>query len=223
MKIPSFIRIAFFALLIFTTTQSLGQEAAPDRFSKKDFMVSYGNGYPSPVRFAINRLVKSNNELSASGIGPNFLKLEYGISKKFSVALNATYSYSDIYWTQDARNPSTGLFEPYRHGVDLWEVSAGLRANYYFLKKKNWLMYGGLGAGAGHIELESYVNAPKERLYTEIKFPITWTFEGTVGARYFVAKNIALYSEVGIGQSWLLYNLYYIPAAIGQLGFSIKF
>ncbi len=213
------------ALLIAFSLCALTARAQDDfagRFKKGDVMVSLGYGIPSSLRIYLNKR-ESNRDLSASGYGPVMLKLEYGLSNKLSISLNAFYAYSDVQWIQDARNPATGLQEPYRHGVDVWEVGAGLRANYYFLKKKNWNLYGGLGAGLGHIEVETYSFAPKERIYVNHVFPITWNYEGTIGARYFVAQNFALYTEIGIGQSWNLYNYYYIPAAFAQFGISLNF
>lgn len=210
-------------LLLFSAVSSKAQGDFAGRFKKNNFLVSYGLGGPSPVRFAINSLIESNNELTANGYGPHLLKVEYGISNKFSIALTANYNYTDVHWMQNARNPANGEQQLYRHGVELWEAGVGLRGNYYFLKKKNWNCYAGLGAGLGHAELESYSFAPKERLYAELTFPTTITFEGTVGTRYFLAQNFALYTEVGIGQSWFLYETYFIPAALVQVGMSVQF
>ncbi len=221
MKTSQMKPLALFFVLLLTDISVGAQDDFAGRFAKRDVQVSLSYGLPSPLRAYLN-IRPSNRELKATGYGPNFLKIEYGITNKFSVLANAYYNFSDVHWIQDARNPATGLQEPYRHGVEAWEFAAGLRVNYYFLKKKNWNLYGGLGAGGGYIQVETYTMAPKERVYIHFEEPFTWNFEGTLGARYFLAKNIALFSEIGIGQSWYLFKYYYIPSSIAQLGLSIK-
>jgi hypothetical protein len=208
---------------VLVSTVSFGQDQEIEQhFKKKNVLVSIAYGLPSSIRMYLNRQ-ESNRELTARGFGPMMLQVEYAITNKLSIGINGFYGYSDVSWIQDARNPATGLQEPYRHGAEVWEAGVNLRANYYFYKKKNWNLYGGLGAGRGHAEVETYSFAPKERIYIHHEFPTAWTFEGTAGARYFATQEIALFAEIGIGQSWFLYNYYYIPAAFGKLGFSIKF
>lgn len=216
---------ALLLLLPFFSICSTAQDAEEfaGRFSKKDVQISLSYGLPSPLRAYLNlRPPNNSRDISATGYGPNFLKVEYGLGNKISILATAYYNFNDVHWMQDARNPATGLQEPYRHGVETWEIAFGLRANYYYLKKKNWNLYAGLGAGMGYIELETYSMAPKERVYISYEEPSTWNFECTAGARYYLAKNIALFSELGIGQSWYLFEYYYIPSSFLQLGFSIQ-
>ena len=225
MKIPQGSILLLLLLLLNCRSSAQKNDSSYYQFGKKDVQISVGYGMPSAVGGYLKVRERTNpnqRKLTSKGYGPQFLKLEYGISQRFSVLLNAYYNFSDIYWTQNARNPTTGLQEPYRHGVEAWEVGLSLRTNYYFLKRKNWNCYGGLGVGRGYAELETYTLAPKERVYISFEEPGIWNFEGTIGARYFLAKNIALFSEVGIGQSWYLFKLYYIPSSIIQLGFSVK-
>lgn len=216
----SYVLWIIFLLLAFNS-RAQDEENYAGRFGKKNVLVSLSYGVPSALRMYLNRQ-ESQRELTALGYGP-MMQIEYAISDKISIALNGFYGYSDVSWMQDARNPANGLQEQYRHGAEVWEAGVNLRANYYFYKKENWNFYAGLGAGRGHIEVETYSFAPKERIYIHHEFPTTWTFEGTVGARYFLTKEIALFAEAGIGQSWYLYNYYFVPAAFGKLGFSINF
>jgi len=41
--------------------------------------------------------------------------------------------------------------------------------------------------------------------------------------RYYFTKNIGVYSEVGLGKAWFIFNKYFIPESIFQAGVNVKF
>jgi len=187
---------------------------------KGNLMLSAGYSVPSALRIYLRR-EQTGTDLTVDGYGPLMAKLEYALFKKFTIGVSGFYSYSDVHWVQDAKN-AQGELAPFRHGVIVKEAALGLRLNYYFLNKAKWNMYGGVGVGRGYANAETYTEAPKDKIYINHTFPSPYNFEGTVGARYFLNKYLGFYAELGIGQSWLLYQYYYIPAAFGQLGITFK-
>ena len=213
--------LVFWTLPMPTWAQKKSEKQAKvTRVKKGNIMLTAGYGVPSALRIYLRR-EEAGKDLTVDGIGPLMAKLEYCLFKKFTIGVSGTYAKNDVHWIQDAKN-SLGDFEPFRHGVIVTEAALGLRLNYYFLNRAKWNMYGGLGAGRGYANAETYTEAPKDKVYINHTFPSPYHFEGTVGGRYFFTKNIGLYAELGIGQSWLLYEYYYIPAALGQIGISLK-
>ncbi len=188
---------------------------------KGNFITSVGYGLPGALRIYLRR-EEAGKDLKAIGIGPLMGKVEYALFENFTIGLSSTYAQNDVHWLQDAKDEN-GNLKPYRHGVIVKEAALGLRLNYYFINKTKWNMYGGLGAGRGYANAETYTEAPKEKVYINHTFPSPWHFEGTIGSKYFLTKNIGVYTELGLGQSWLLYEYYFIPAAIAQFGLSVKF
>ncbi len=212
-----FIQLIIFILLSgHVAAQTLG-----DTYVKKgDFIVTTGYGFPSALRIYLKR-EKPDEDLNIRGYGPAHLKLEYMLLKKLTVGISGFYSYSDVYWQANAQ-ALDGTMQPFRHGVQVWEAAAGLRLNYYFYQKRSINFYAGAGAGIGYANAETYTFSPKERIYINHTFPPPFNFEATVGGRLFLSKNIGIYTELGVGQSWLLYNYYFIPASIFQFGLTVK-
>lgn len=220
MKSINNLKILLIIVTLFGSFNSIAQVDPERHIRKGDFMISTGYGFPSALRVYLNR-ERADDDLTVKGYGPALLKFHYALSNKFTIGIHGFYNYSDVHWLANAKDLN-GNQKLYRHGVQVWEAAASARVNYYFLKKKGWNMYGGVAAGMGFANAETYTYAPKEKIYINHRFPPPYNFEGTIGAQYFVSNSIGLYTELGIGQGFLLYKYYFIPAAVAQFGLTIK-
>jgi len=213
-------RSLLFALFCFSVYNVNAQKSDDNRPRIGNVMLSTAYGMPSALRMYLNREEASSN-FEVRGYGPTFLKVDYMLLNKLSVGINGMYAYNDVYWTANAKDLNN-VMKPYRHGVQVWEAAANIRVNYYFYTKNDWNVYAGVGAGLGYVNAETYALSPVERIYINHRFPTPYSFEGTIGTKYFFSNTIGLLAEFGVGQSWLLYDYYFIPAAFLQCGISVK-
>ena len=188
--------------------------------NKNNMVLSVGYGTPSALRMYIRR-EEADKDLKVEGFGPFTVKFEFSPIKKITIGFNGIFNTSDVHWLQNA-NDAYGISQPYRHGVIVKERGIALRLNYYFKQTNTFNFYTGVGAGLGYINAETYTRAPKEKLYINHTFPTPYHFEGTIGTRYFINDHLGLFSEIGVGQSWLIYEYYFVPAAFVQMGLSVK-
>lgn len=183
--------------------------------------ISLGYGTPSIIRTYL-KIKNTHNDYWIKGSGPYMFKFEYFFLNKISIGLNATYSASKIAWMDDGYDTVIHNVRPYEYGVKAKEISGLLRANYHFGHRKKLDNYAGLGFGYGYITLESYSTAPLNQINATNSVPRPITIEATYGMRYYFTKNIAIYTELGLGKSWIILHKYFLPESIIQFGFNIK-
>lgn len=185
------------------------------------FVISMGYGAPSILRKFLTINTKKT-EFNIRGSGPYILKAEYVFHKNISIGFNATYNYSNVNWLEDGALPQGG-WTKYEYGVNVNEISVNIRANYHYWNRKKWDGYVGLGGGYGYIDAATYTKAPRVTFNSYYRFPNPISLECTAGLRYFIIKNVGLYTELGLGKSWILYEKYFIPEALIQSGICIRF
>lgn len=208
-------------LLIFNLgkTQSFNDE---NRFAERHGMtISLGYGTPSIIRTYL-KIKNTHNDYWIKGSGPYMFKFEYLLLNRISIGLNATYSASKIAWMDDGYDTTIHDVRPYEYGIKAKELSGLLRTNYHFGHRKKLDTYVGLGFGYGYITLKSYSTAPLNQINANNSVPRPITLEATYGMRYYFSKNIALYTELGLGKSWIILHKYFLPESIIQLGLNIK-
>lgn len=219
MKKRTSIFLLFFLYPTFLFAQNVSD--VEPTLKKGNILCTAGVGFPSILRLYLKKETKQT-EYHIAGYGPLIFKVDYVLLKNFSVGVDATYNYTDLYYFDDGRDDNN-VWSVYRYGVRVKEFSANLRLNYHFINKKKWDMYAGAGMGYGAINVETYSTAPRPSYYLNYNFPKPLSFESTVGARYFFNKHLGLYSEIGLGRSWVLYKKYFLPEAVVQGGICIKF
>ncbi|MEZ5046613.1 MAG: hypothetical protein R2831_06440 [Chitinophagaceae bacterium] len=191
------------------------------RLQKNQVLITAGYGFPSVLRFVL-KLKTNREDFFIKGAGPFIFKAEYMASKRIGVGLNASYNYSVLYWYDTGYDTIQKNYHDFEFGIQGRELSGAIRVNYHFLQKSKFDMYGGIGIGTGIINLHSYSKAHTVNINLDYELPRPYYFDATVGARYFFTKNIGLYSELGLGKSWLLYKKYFVPEAIIQGGLSLR-
>lgn len=190
--------------------------------NKSQWVVSAGYGAPSIIRTFLKKN-NTHNDYKIVGWGPYMVKAEYRITPRWGVGLNFTYSFSRLSFMADGYDTTTKKIRPFEYGVEMEDMTAILRTNYHFYRSEKWQGYVGAGIGYGRIVLGTYSTAPLNQFSVGYSIPRPLSLEATVGLRYFITKHLGLYTELGLGKSWVLYNKYFIPESLGQLGVTVKF
>lgn len=210
----------YIILLMFIANATIGkaqQQIYSKVNRKKLFSVQLGYGAPSIVR-TILRMKNEQHALTISGFGPIMCKVNYRIHKRVSIGLHGSYSFSKVTWYDDGYDPAIHKERPYIYGVKSYEISGLVRANYHFLQRKRIDAYVGAGIGYGKYKFEAFDEAPVNEFKIVYSLPRPISLEATVGLRYHFLSHWGIYSELGIGKSWLIFNKYFIPESILQGG-----
>lgn len=189
--------------------------------NKGSFTISAGYGAPSVLRTYLKART-NRDEYRILGSGPFMLKAEYMLTRRWSIGLTGSYSYSKIYWMMDSWDTVSKSYKPFEFGIEARELAASLRSNYHFFVTPKWDLYGGLGFGIGRFSLNTYTTSPTNQFFTNFDIPEPYSMEATIGGRYFLHKNLAVYSELGVGKAWLIFKSKIIPDALFQAGITLK-
>ncbi|MBK7586867.1 MAG: hypothetical protein IPI22_00250 [Bacteroidetes bacterium] len=190
---------------------------------KHQFMFTVGYGAPSFVRAYLKyKKTDAGYDYKVSGVGPLIAKTEFMISNKFGVGINASFSQSKISWLADDYDTVQQAYRKFEFGIKAYEISGTVRGNYHFWKRKNIDSYAGLGIGYGLIHMWSYTFAHTTRFGIVYDFPPPISLECTWGIKYFPLKNLGIFTELGLGKSFILFNKYFIPEALVQAGLTLK-
>lgn len=189
--------------------------------AKGHLFISAGYGAPSIIRTFL-KVTNTHNDYWIVGYGPYMFKLEYLLNDRLSVGLNGTYSFSRLSFMFDGYDPALHKIRPYEYGVEMEDYSLLLRSNYHYYTKKHLDLYAGAGIGYGRLALGTYSTAPLNEFSVGFIPPKPLSLEATAGIRYYVWKRLAIYSEIGLGKSWLLLRKYFIPESVVQAGLCYK-
>ena len=184
-------------------------------------MITLGYGAPSIVR-AFLKYKTTRDEVGVAGSGPYIFKSEFMVHKRIGVGVNLSYSQSRIYWYDVGYDTISQSYRDFEFGIRANEFSGTVRANYHYIKHPKLDAYAGLGFGYGRFNMESYTLAHTTQFSIKYDVPKPLSLEATTGLRYFPLKNLGVYTEVGIGKSWILFNKYFLPEALIQAGIVLK-
>lgn len=188
---------------------------------KYNAMLSIGYATPSVVRGYLRRQT-SRDKISISGIGPILLKTEYMISNRFGICINGSFSNYKLSWQDVGYDTIQKQYRLFEFGIKSYELAGTIRGNYHFWKRKKIDSYAGIGIGYGLFHIGSYTYAHTTRFAINYDLPPTLSLECTYGIKYFPIPYIGLFTEIGLGKSWILFDKYFIPEALIQAGISFK-
>lgn len=189
--------------------------------NKGNVVYSLGMAVPSIIREYL-KYKTDRDQIVIKGTGPFLIKSELMLSNRVGVSLNGSYTWAQISWQDDGYDTIQNIYRKFEFGVRAYEISGIVRGNYHYWKRKKIDSYVGLGVGYALINMSSYTKAHTTKFKIVYDFPPPLSFECTWGLRYFPLKNLGIYTEVGLGKSWLLFNKYFIPEALVQAGICIK-
>jgi len=216
-------KTTIFSILFFVLLGKFSVLLAQERcINKNDAVVTVGYGAPSIIR-AFLKYKTTQEQIRVSGAGPFIFKSELMLTPRFGISLNATFSQSKVAWDGDGFDTIKQGYRPFEFGIRAVEFSGLVRGNYHFIRTSKFDAYGGLGFGYGFINMRAYTMAHTTTFSFKYALPNPLSLEATAGVRYFPLKNLGVYSEVGIGKSWILFEKYFIPEALIQSGIVFKF
>ncbi len=205
------------ALLIFLTANSVANAQAwdlPWDLKAHDIGQLHGHvgfGAPRVDNKHFDKLI-GEYEFNSVGAGPFYGRLEYGLSRKLSVSLGATYTNYKASFSRDKLDANTGRTFPFEYGTIVNNIAITSRLFYHMYTSVRWDVYTTGGIGYDIYKSEDYTtytpDAPTFTTY--FKRPPAATFEGGVGFRYFFLNRTAFYMEGGYGKSY------------AQVGFIVK-
>lgn len=221
------VAVCFFAFLLGVMTASARKRDGIDfddaAVHKGNAVITLGYGTPSIVR-AFLKIRTTRDQIQVAGSGPYVFKAEYMIGHRFGISLNAAYSQSRVFWYDYGFDTIQQKYrDDFEFGIRAYELSGTLRGNYHFLKRKKLDAYAGLGMGYGFFNMRSYTLAHTTRFEIVYDVPRPLSLEATAGLRYFPLKWLGLYTEVGLGKSWILFEKYFLPEALIQGGVVFRF
>lgn len=219
--------IALLALLAFTllSVPGMGKEKrdlSEAAVHKGNVNITFGYGAPSIVR-AFLKLRTTRDQITVAGSGPYIFKAEYMLTHRLGISLNGAYSQSKVFWFDVGYDTVKQIYRDFEFGIRGYELSGTLRANYHYIKHRKLDAYAGVGFGYGLFNMRSYTLAHTTRFEIKYDIPKPLSLEATTGLRYFPIKNLGIYTEVGLGKSWILYKKYFLPEALIQAGLVLKF
>mgnify|MGYP001627311218 CR=1 FL=1 len=235
--------LALAVLVTFTTNAQKYKNTESSAVDANNLVFSAGYGAPSIIRsyLKIRNIINSDstvtrrevlkayftgrtygNDMFVKGYGPIIFKAEYMLSKRWGVNINGAYSRSQVAWMEDGWDTIEVRYRKFEAGIIGKELSGMLRVNYHYLKRAKVDMYAGLGYGRGLIRLQSYTKAHTSMFNIRYDIPRPISLEATTGIRYFPHRNIGIYSEFGVGKSWIIFRRFFLPEAILQGGVVVK-
>jgi hypothetical protein len=189
---------------------------------KGNITFSGAYGFPSIVR-AFLKIRTDRAQYSIMGMGPLMFKCDFMLNNRWSIGINAAYNFSRISWLDGGYDPQLHHIRDYEYGIEAEEISGTVRTNYHFRTTNRKDVYAGFGLGYGHLTLASYTEAPLNQFSVGYAIPKPFSVEATIGYRHYFFKNIGIYTELGLGKSWILFKKYFLPEAIIQAGINLKF
>ena len=185
------------------------------------FNISAGYGTPSIIR-AYLKYKTTRDQIRVYGSGPFMVKSEFMVNNRFGIGLNCSYSQSRIAWMDTGYDTILQKYRLFEFGIKAYEISGTLRGNYHFIQRKKLDSYAGFAMGYGLIHMWSYTLAHTTHFSIVYDFPRPLSLECTWGLRYFPTKHIGLYTELGVGKSWILFQKYFLAEALIQGGVIIN-
>lgn len=150
-----------------------------DSYAGSDSTVSDYSTLGLPGSLGVHYYVESNE------------RWNYGLEVNYTLS-GYKYNYVDTVFT------TSGMYmETYNLSFKKSQLRILLRANYYFVQRDKFKLYGGVGAGYRHIFRTTTSNQPGF-VETTVKNTIPFTGRIAVGFKYYPLENIGLFGDVGV-------------------------
>jgi opacity protein-like surface antigen len=212
-KIKNMKKILTFLFLVTSFNVFAQQVEKPVRtydtgFRPKSTIVSLGYGGPN-IAPLLYKFDGSVSKLSATIVGPAYIKFEYGLGRYFGLGFNLAASKTEIKWVKEELKQISGSSSYYVYNdtkVSRNALSGLLRLNGHFAPGKKLDPYLGVGLGFRTI---TYTDATNEQAIKDAKdfhknFDAKYLIVGgefTFGLRFYFTKNIAAYAEFGLAKT----------------------
>jgi opacity protein-like surface antigen len=193
-------RLLFSASLVaLLSLASMPSMLRAQSFVEGSHQLSVGHG---AVTFLsnLNRSFDLYQDVGYSGLGPLYFKYEYAVTDKIGMGVNFAYAeneWSYRYSTTDENGNTTFYDETTKR--DTYSILA--RMNFHFGNSERFDPYFGFGVGYRDANWRMSSTGPDGGSGVVLKSLMPFGMEFTLGGRYYFAKNIGLYAEVGAAKS----------------------
>ena len=201
------------------------EESDEKAFKEGTLAITLGYGFPNLYKSIYKGLIVNTNSLSnlynydtyaytSKGLGPLFVKADYGLTKLigigiiggyFNAVINETRTYTVSEYDSGTGNYYNAVYQD-KTDYNYSSLSIGARINFHFGTGEKLDPYAGVGAGysLNQSKLTYSTNNPN----TIARSPYSGTgiptyFAITVGMRYYFTPNIGIYGEIGFDK-WSL-------------------
>lgn len=186
-----------FVFIFLVSYASFAQKANDMAYEKGNSTISLGYGIVNVWKSFLGLIPIPEYEVKSPGVF-TFI-YEYGITKRFSGGLAASYSRI------------RGKAERFQIADQLTIISVDLRANYHLWTNKKFDPYFGAGIGFNNSKYKN-LDTHTVAVADNSKTPSTLDFSGQVGIKYFPIPHFGLYAEAG-----------YVGGAIVHVGLTGRF
>ena len=182
-----------------TLAQDLSGSSKSTGFYKGRTNISLGHGFGNFSQ-SLFKTAEKTEGYAYQGLGPYHAKIEYALTDHSGLGVSFNYAGSMIGYDANVMGQST------RQKLNWNGFSALIRYNYHFMTGTRFDPYIGAGMGFRWSKYQYGVDAAeKESVTLPSLFPLG--FEMTVGARYYLIPNLALYGEGGLAKGILQVGL----------------
>ncbi|MFN5416413.1 MAG: outer membrane beta-barrel protein [Flavobacteriia bacterium] len=181
-----------FALILFGTTSLFAQSV-----EKGSILITPYAGFPNLTKVLLKSIDRVY-ETEVDSKGPFGIKADYLFNEKISFGINFIYNSASISGKVDSLTNDI-IDTTYNIKINMNRFRFHANAKYHFFIGEKFDSYVGLGFGlnARRYTIDTdYPNFDKQGLFATL-IPISGRFD--VGANFFLAKNIGLNLELGIG------------------------
>jgi hypothetical protein len=196
--------VIFTLLMASNTVRAQGWDYYWDIKAHNKGQIHLGIGYGQPrLDKYLFDYQKDSIDFKLAGVGPFFVRAEYGITRKLSVLISASYIRYKSEWKRMRPDPLYGFDLPFRYGTEAQDIAANLRFNYHLFVNKDWDVFIGGGAGYNSFSNKDFTSyGPDDTLFvSQFKKPFPVSYEMSFGVRYFFLTRTAIYLEAGLGKS----------------------
>jgi opacity protein-like surface antigen len=187
------------ALLFIGLSQHVHAQTNNDLACKKgSSSVSLGYGFINVWKVFLKKIV-DNPEYKIKATGPVTLIYEYGINRRFSGGIIASYSRIN------------GKSEKIQFADQITFLTLQARANYHLFTSKKLDPYFGGGIGINNSKYKN-LDTHTVNIDANKNVPSNLDFSGQVGLKYFPLPNLGCYVEAG-----------YVSGAIVHIGITSSF
>jgi hypothetical protein len=194
----------YFALLLLFLT-ICNQYSTAQSFQKNTIIASFGIGSKNNakthfIKYATNPDYKN---YKSSGVGVLHAKLEIGVGKRDGLSLSINHAQGQATFEEIL------IFDPFNYVAKHRTTKFNLRYNFHLIKKSNVKIdpYFGCGIGYGIVQTKIIASNPTFSTFKDNPLPIG--AEMTLGMRYFMARSLGIYGEIGVAKSVLQIGISY--------------
>lgn len=175
-------------------------------FNEGAMIFTVGYGVPNVYKWIFSSYKLIHTEAEVKGMGPFHAKFEYGLADKIGVGLNIDFATASIEWADIATK--FGDTNHYNTGFKGNGIAVSVRGNWHFYSTKKLDTYAGINFGYDFGAMKFYSDDPNlVALLPDLSFPFVIGL--TVGMRYYVSPNFAIYAELGYSKSLAQFGVSY--------------